>query len=200
MMAERLTRHLDRVRRRRHHSDHELLALIERTAVDAHLASCERCSIRHAELLCVIAEMDVVNAEADAAFDEQRLAHQRNHILRRLERNHGPARVLPFPAAAGAAGLAMIGRRWVAAAAIGGLVVGIFTGGLLRNRTDATDQLVRRSRPVETRPPDGPAGIVTADFRSAPDEVLLSELEAAVIPRTRPSELHVIDEFTPVAR
>lgn len=198
-MAEGLKRRLDRLRHGRHLSDTELRGLIERAAADVHLSACERCSIRHAELLCAAADRDASHVEADAAFDDGRLAHQRTHILRRLECNHGPARVLPFPAAAGAAAsLATIGRRWVAAAAIGGLVVGIFTGGLLRHRGNNGEEL-RQARNVESRSPVA-SGVVSADFRSTPDELLLDELEDAVIARPRPAELHAIDELTPIAR
>ncbi len=189
----------------RHLSDEDLLALIERTASDPHLEGCERCSVRHAELLCVIADLDVIHAEADASFDEERLLHQRTHILRRLEKNHGPARVLPFPAAAEGAGairvFASAGRRWIAAAAIAGLVVGIFSGRFLTHRsseptTEALRQIydssVRRSavRPV----------IVPAELRSSGrDEVLLEEVEMALA-RPRVQELTAIDAITPAAR
>jgi hypothetical protein len=192
-------------RRMRHLADEDLLALIETATSDAHLDSCERCATRHAELLCIIADLDVVHAEADAAFDEERLLHQRTHILRRLDKNHGPARVLPFPAAAEGAGgirvFASTGRRWIAAAAIAGLVVGIFSGRLVTNRhrespddrfPQAYSASVRRSaiRPV----------IVPAELRtSGRDELLFEEVESALA-RPRVQELTAIDAITPAAR
>lgn len=187
------------VRRLRHPSDEDLLALIERATPDAHVEACDRCATRHAELLCAIAEIDALHAEADAAFDAERLMHQRTHILRRLDRNNGPARVLRFPAAAAARGMTMIGaagRRWVAAAAIGGLVVGIFSGRLLTHRASTTTArqapLTAISRPVA-------GAIVPADLRPGVDEVLLAEVDAAL---SRPpiSELSAIDAITPAAR
>lgn len=197
-MAEGLMRRVERIFRARHLADSELLALIESAAAHDHVAACERCSIRHAELLCAAADREAGHSEADAAFDDRRLAHQRSHILRRLDRNNGPARVLPFPAAArAAASLTSIGRRWVAAAAIGGLIVGIFTGGLLRHRGEAAPEMVRQATTSARRAPA--ATVVPADLRVA-DELLLGELEDAVIARPRPAELHAIDELTPVAR
>lgn len=208
MMAEtgRLTGIFHRVNRRmRHLADEDLLALVERATSDAHLDGCERCAVRHSELLCIIADLDVLHAEADGVFDEERLLHQRTHILRRLEKNHGPARVLPFPAAAEGGGairvLASAGRRWVAAAAIAGLVVGIFSGRLLTHRTDEAspdalrefyDASVRRS---VTRTPIVPAELRT----SGRDEVLLEEVESALA-RPRVQELTAIDAITPAAR
>jgi hypothetical protein len=189
----------------RHLGDEDLLALIESAASDAHLESCERCAVRHAELLCVIADLDVVHSEADAVFDKERLLHQRTHILRRLEKNHGPAKVLPFPAAAeGVGGIRVFasgGRRWVAAAAIAGLVVGIFSGRLLTHRGDETpgDSLpqaysasVRRaiSRPI----------VVPAELRtSGRDEMLLEEVESALA-QPGVDELTAIDAITPAGR
>lgn len=192
-------------RRMRHLSDEDLLALIESATSDAHLDACERCAVRHAELLCVIADLDVVHTEADAVFDDERLLHQRTHILHRLDKNHGPARVLPFPAAAESNGairvLASAGRRWVAAAAIAGLVVGIFSGRMLTHRGDEPnpdrlhqvyDASIRRSA---TNPV-----IVPAELRTGGrDEILFEEVESALV---RPSvqELTAIDAITPAAR
>jgi hypothetical protein len=187
-------------RRMRHLSDEDLLALIESATSDAHLDGCDRCATRHAELLCVIAELDVVHAEADAAFDEERLLHQRTHILRRLDRNNGPARVLPFPAAAeGARGmhvLSVAGRRWVAAAAIGGVLVGIFSGRLITHRSAANPvEAMRQARTATVNP-----AIVPADLRGARrDEILLEEVDTA-LSHLRVDELSAIDAITPAAR
>ncbi|HSL23302.1 MAG TPA: hypothetical protein VK886_17365 [Vicinamibacterales bacterium] len=189
-------------RRMRHLSDEELLALIESTTPDAHVEACDRCATRHAELLCVIAELDVIHADADAAFDPERLMHQRTHILRRLDRNNGPARVLPFPAAAAERGMSMVGaagRRWVAAAAIGGLVVGIFSGRLLTHRAGDPTTVARQGQPSALSRPAGAPAIVPADLRPGVDEVLLAEVDAAL---SQPgiSELSAIDAITPAAR
>jgi hypothetical protein len=194
-MVEGLRHRVGRLLRGRHLGDADLMALIDRTSSHEHVAGCERCANRHAELLCAVTDR-ADNSEADAGFDDRRLAHQRTHILRRLERNHGPARVLPFPAAARAAvGLTTLGRRWVAAAAIGGLIVGIFTGGLLRHRASADREMLR---PAIAEARRSPAAVVPADLRA--DELLLIELEDAVIARPRAAELYAIDELTPVAR
>lgn len=191
-------------RRMRHLSDEDLLALIESATSDAHLDGCPRCATRHAELLCVIADLDIIHADADAVFDDERLLHQRTHILRRLDRNHGPARVLPFPAAVDRAGgmhiFASAGRRWVAAAAIGGLVVGIFSGRLFTHRDEESATPARQAySAVARRGPARPA-LVPADLRTTGgDEVLLEEVESALA-RPRVHELSAIDAITPAAR
>lgn len=201
-----LTRIAHRIgRRMRHLGDEELLALIESATSDAHLESCQRCAVRHAELLCVIADLDVVHAEADAVFDEERLLHQRTHILRRLEKNHGPARVLPFPAAAESVGgirvFASAGRRWVAAAAIAGLVVGIFSGRLLTHRSDqATSDGLPQAYSASVRRAMSRPVVVPAELRTnGRDEMLLEEVESAVA-QPRVDELIAIDAITPAAR
>lgn len=191
-------------RRMRHLADEDLLALIETATSDAHLDGCDRCATRHAELLCIIADLDVVHADADAVFDDERLLHQRTHILRRLDKNHGPARVLPFPAAYGAGAIrvfASTGRRWVAAAAIAGLVVGIFSGRLVTHRNnqireDAFPQAYSASVRVSAARPV----IVPAELRtSGRDEPLFEEVESALA-RPRVQELTAIDAITPAAR
>jgi hypothetical protein len=184
-----------------HLSDEDLLTLVERAADVSVLGDCEPCGTRHAQLLCVLADLDGWHPEADAVFDEPRLAHQRAHILRRLERNHGPARVLPFPAAgapdpARPRHLPGLGRRWMAAAAIGGLMVGLFTGRFL----DVRDVLTRvpQARIAEPRLSPARSEVIPADLGSV-DELLLGEVEAALA-RPRPVELRAIDALTPVAR
>lgn len=184
----------------RHLSDEDLLALIESATSDAHLEGCDRCATRRAELLCVIADLDVVHAEADAVFDEERLLHQRTHILRRLDRNNGPARVLPFPGAADEPRsmhvLSASGRRWVAAAAIGGVLVGIFSGRLLTHRSDRNpSEPMRTARSVVVTP-----GLVQADLRGlGRDEAILEEVDF-VLAHPRVGELSAIDAITPSAR
>jgi hypothetical protein len=207
--AGRLTAKLRQLgHRMRHPSDEDLLALIESATSDAHVDGCERCSTRHAELLCLIAEIDVIHSEADAVFDEERLLHQRTHILRRLDRNNGPARVLRFPA--GAEGersmrvMSSVARRWVAAAAIGGVLVGIFSGRLLTRRTDGDPaEAMRQARAISATRGAASPGIVTADLRGASpglyDELLLDEVDSALSQR-RVHELVAIDAITPAAR
>lgn len=194
--------------RRRHLPDEVLLVLAEQASGHAHLASCDRCAARHAELLCLMADLDDLHPDADAAFDAERLAHQRAHILRRLDRNHGPARVLPFPAAAeGARGLPLIGaggRRWVAAAAIGGLLVGVFSGRFLTHRPGEPASSFQGAPAFQEafrapRPGPQPA-VIPADLRNpAGDEIIFDEIETALA-RHPVSELTAIDAITPAAR
>jgi anti-sigma factor RsiW len=191
------------LRRQRHLSDEQLLSLIESGSGDAHLSTCERCANRHAELLCAIGDLTELHAEADGIFDEHHLARQHAQILKHIDRNHGPARVLHFPAVAPAIQHGQpFGRRWVAAAAIAGLMVGIFAGWRLDH-----DTLGARSHQItaEARPSAGPLagghdGIVSAKNRKVVnDETLLVEVDAAVA-NPRVKELKAIDALTPAAR
>ena len=196
----RLTGLLHRVGRLRHLSDEDLLAVIEARGSQPHLDRCERCALRHAQILSAIADIDAIHRDADAAFDDERLLHQRSHILRRLDRNNGPARVLPFPAAVeGSSGIRAIGRRWAAAAAIGGVLVGIFSGRFLTHRTDDTTDVLRPTRTITAARPAVGGEVMPADLRFVRDEVLLAEVESAIA-SPHVSELSAIDAITPAAR
>lgn len=192
------------LRRPRHLADEQLLALIETASGDAHLSTCERCANRHAELLCAIGDLDEFNAEADAAFDEHHLARQHAQILRHIDRNHGPARVLHFPALTSAIPHGQpFGRRWVAAAAIAGLIVGAFAGWRLDHealRARQARMAAAQARTSERQFTQGGSVIVPADHRRVgSDERLLVEVDAAVT-RPRVKELTAIDALTPSAR
>ncbi len=191
------------LRRRRHLSDEQLLSLIESASGDAHLSTCERCANRHAELLCAIGDLTELHGDADAVFDEHHLARQYAQILRHIDRNHGPARVLHFPALAPAVQHGQsVGRRWVAAAAIAGLVVGAFAGWRLDHESLRARQgdITAHARPSERPLPEAGAVMVSADHRKfGNDEKLLVEVDAAVA-RPRVKELTAIDALTPSAR
>lgn len=191
------------LRRQRHLTDEQLLALIEHASGDAHLSSCERCAIRHAEFVSAVGGLDEIHAEADALFDEHHLARQHAQILKHIDHNHGPARVLHFPAVTPAVPHGQpFGRRWVAAAAIVGLTVGVFAGWRLDR--DALRTGRQRLAAAETRTSERPLtpvrGILSADYRKiASDETLLVEVDAAVA-RPRVKELTAIDALTPSTR
>lgn len=191
------------LRRHRHLTDEQLLSLVASASGDAHLASCERCANRHAELLCAIGDLDDLHAEADAAFDEHHLARQHAQILKHIDRNHGPARVLHFPALTAAVHHGQsLGRRWVAAAAIAGLMVGIFAGWRLDHDAIRArqQQMAAQARTTERELADARGVIVSADRRTTiNDERLLVEVDAAVS-RPRVKELTAIDALTPSAR
>src|SRR5262245_12656637 len=97
-----------------------------------HLADCEDCARRYAELAHV---MDAVradgDADAEAAFTADRLRAQQQQIARRLEAISRPARVLSFPGRVVQGTIrasTMRSPRWTAAAAAAGLFLGIALG------------------------------------------------------------------------
>lgn len=98
-----------------------------------HLADCESCAARYADLAAFMeALQDEGAAEADAVFSAERLQAQHQQIARRLELVGQRAKVLSFPrrfvrstmtpASSHAA------PRWMAAAAAAGLFVGVAVG------------------------------------------------------------------------
>ena len=130
------------------------------------------------------------------------MERQRDRILRRIDALQSGPRVLPFPAAGQhghAAAQPRVFRRWVAAAAVAGLLVGLGAGRMAFNGGGA--------RTDGGRAPADRAGGVTGPPRQAPtmralhvesgrdDDQFLSEIElATAAPRTR--ELRAIYAFT----
>jgi hypothetical protein len=177
-------------------------------AARRHLESCPSCARRY-ELISAPLERlrDQAVGAADAIFTNERLKAQREHILHRLEAAEHPARVIPFPFApsgrqAGAGVRVM--RRWVAAAAAAGVLVGL---GLGRLATPVAPQapptsLIAANRAMQAqpamRPGPGSSGSAIAD--NAADEDLLSAIDDAVNRRTSIAELQAIDALTPHAR
>ena len=172
-----------------------------------HLADCEPCGARYAELT---AFMDVLrragDAEADAIFTADRLRSQRQQIARRIEHAGRPARVLSFPGRLVrrtiSASTARTAPRWVAAAAAAGLFLGAALGASYQwgARTRGGPPLIGRDAggarsarlaPVATR------GTTPADV--AADDAFLSDLEIA-LERPHTLELQAFDALTPHVR
>ena len=163
-----------------------------------HVETCAPCGVRYQTFRTHLDEAAVASSDAaDAVFTEERLAHQRERIMRRID-VHG-ARVLPFPVAEpGARGPAHQRSvlRWVTAAAAAGLLVGLTAGRVLHlgDETAAT----RIARSTAPRPSDvnGSGRVMTAALtRQDLDNALLSEIEMALSsPRT--PELRAIDSLT----
>jgi anti-sigma factor RsiW len=174
--------------------------------VAEHLADCEGCTSRYADLT---AFMDGLrregDAEADAIFTPERLRLQQQHIVRRIALVGRPARVLSFPGRLVRrtidASAARTTPRWLAAAAAAGLFVGVAVGASYQWRTqlqtrdsflsEASRARAQRLSPAATR------GTGTADV--AADDAFLSDLEIALErPHTR--ELQAFDALTPHVR
>jgi hypothetical protein len=153
-------------------------------------------------LAVLVAEMDdatsAAAAEADAHFPAERLERQRNAILRRLEHGRAMGRLLRFPAPARRpVPTGPSHRRWIAAAAAAGLLLGIFTGRYVG--VDRPRFAVRADRSSATT---APAVTVAAPGLGAPhaaDEVLLGEVDTALA-HHRSVELRALDALTPRAK
>lgn len=171
--------------------------------VAEHLADCQACAARYADLASFmdgLREDGVV--EADAVFTPDRLRAQQLQIARRLEQVGRPARIISFPSRVVrrtmSATSARSAPRWMAGAAAAGLFIGVAVGASYNFGTHSfltsappTNASRPRLTPVATRG-DSPAQI-------AADDAFMSELEVALErPHTR--ELVAFDALTPHAR
>jgi hypothetical protein len=159
-----------------------------------HLADCETCGGRYAELARFL---DALRAEGDAeandVFTAERLQAQQQQVARRIEHAGRPARVISFPARLVRRSItsttAPTAPRWIAAAAAAGLFVGVALGASYE-----WDWRGPSARSVFTSDARG-----TGSTDVAADDAFLSELEAALDrPRTR--ELIAYDALTPHVR
>jgi hypothetical protein len=168
--------------------------------VARHLATCRRCRAVADRAVSLLAEARAqAEHDADEVFTEAVLDRQRAHVMRRLEQNGHPARVLPFPAPSLAfPGTSQVVRRWVAAAAAAGLLVGALAGRFVTLRQEGRLAPVAAPAMATAAPRSqaapAAAAVTTADDRSG-DEAFLVELEVARSPRIEP--LQALDAMTP---
>ena len=160
---------------------------------NAHLNACHGCRTRYDELARALEHVreDAVR-EADAVFTADRLHDQRDRVLRRLERQGHHADVLRFPNRFGShrAAHRLLGpaRRWVAGAAVAGLVAGVFLGFAVDRRVGA---------PTAARGQGVAAAAANWQPASAQDEQMLTEIEEALTGSTRRvPELRTLDAMT----
>lgn len=165
-----------------------------------HLADCELCATRYAELAGLMTVLRREGeADADAVFTADRLRTQQQHIARRLEHVGRPARVISFPGQFVRrtihASTSRTAPRWMAAAAAAGLFIGVAVGASYERGSRARGPIggsaSQRLTPVATR------GGNPTDI--AADDAFLSDLEVALErPHTR--ELQAFDALTPHVR
>jgi hypothetical protein len=161
-------------------------------AAAAHLSDCARCQSRAAAAERALDGLRAdAHAAADAAFSAADLDRQQRAIAARIARTHRAARVLPFPGHDVALTARPADRRWLAAAAAAGLVLGALAG-----------QLPHLGNGVPADEAAGAAGaapaVVAARVETRPlEDTLLSEVEAALDTEARP-ELRALDALTPV--
>jgi len=196
-------RHLDdTILIRRYLADRGLAALdASDEAPLRHLAHCPACEARYRAVRAAFDETrEAAIADAEAACSADRMERQRERILRRVDALQSGPRVLPFPAAGQnghAAAQPRVFRRWVAAAAVAGLLVGlgagriVFNGGDSRTTADARQQIAPASAPARQAPTMRALHVDSG----LSDDQFLSEIEmATAAPRTR--ELRAIYAFT----
>lgn len=180
----------------RHASEPALLAVIAGEPETAHVSSCAPCRARLAALRAWVGDTAAdAGAMADAVFTPDRLAEQKSEILRRLEAAGRSARVIAFPAGAAAPALQSTRQvlRWVAAAAVAGVMVGLASGRLLDlNGTQASRPAGPSAR---TQTPPRAQSLATAA-----DELDEAALLDAAYDRISLDSLRTIDDMTPRAR
>jgi hypothetical protein len=179
--------------------------------VAEHLADCDECAARYAELVDV---MDEVRADADAGtdavFTPERLRAQQQHIERRLEHVGRAARVISFPHhGAGERHATTPSRmpRFVVAAAAAGLFIGVALGATYGQWPVWPARSFRASGSAVARPslgtPVAARDTAARDTNLAPDlsadEAFWSEFEL-MLDRPTTRELQPFDALTPRAR
>jgi hypothetical protein len=176
----------------RHLTEEQLIAHGPDAELPPDIAGCDRCLALHQSVTQTLREVTATAAvSADAAFPPERLARQRARILTRLQRHGQQARVLAFPLPRTHRPALLHPRslrRWVAAAAAAGLIVGLVAG---RTVHDIPSLHVSMGLPTTSysravRP------------RESADDELLREVERAVVP-AGPTALWPIDKVTPAA-
>ncbi len=195
--------------RGRHLDDAALAELWTAAASDepasgGHLDECASCRTRYTALAAWLETLreDAV-AEADEAFPADKLAAQQAHILRRLEAMERPARVIAFPRFARPIGAHHSNtRRWIAAAAVAGLVIGLAGGQVidLRHKIGRTSSFTPSESVARiSSGPANPPSYRTVSLTS--DEALLMEIGTEPTPYAHmPEPLRALDGLTPRAR
>jgi hypothetical protein len=186
-----------------HLSDNRLVELYFTETLSAqeqqHLGACHACDSRRTQISHLLDETAQASIEdVETAFPAERLARQQLQILDRVDAVAGPARVIAFPAHP-VASTPVTGRtrptnRWVAAAAVAGLVVGVVAGRAGRSIGPSTP---RGTSPVQVarQVTPAPKGIRAVSTQLSDDEFLV-ELESA-LGNQNTGALRALDELTP---
>lgn len=184
------SRHLDLV------ALSDALVGLSSPSTDAHLASCARC---RAERDRLDASLDAVAgdavAEADGALPAAILDRQRLSIRQRIGRVGAGARLLSFPGPVTPRPMEppRADRRWISAAAVAGLLVGVAVGRL-QNGDDGRGRGPATTSTVVT-PRAAADAVVAEPWR---DDPLLQDVDAVLTRQTRP-EFEALDGLTPIS-
>ena len=167
---------------------------------ESHLRTCAECRARYGAFTTWLDSMRAdAHAEADDIFTRDRLAVQHTQIFRRLESLEHPARIIAFPRFARPVSVQPGGRRrWIAAAAVVGLITGVGVGQLLdfsRQQSQGVPVVQSRTSPALAEPARGvqPAASVS-------DESFLYEPEVTTSQARVPDSLQYLNAITPGAR
>lgn len=188
----------------RHLSEDRLIALslgdtAPASGHEEHLAVCDSCRARCASLSAMLDEVAAASAiEADAAFPPDRLVRQHTRILQRLSADGRPGRVIAFPAGTSGAYDAMSWRpatRWIAAAALAGLFVGVLADQVLTHLPTGTRG---NGQPASAPAMLASQPVIQPVVTSVSDDEFLGQLEAAV-QGGGPVMLRPLDAMTPLA-
>jgi hypothetical protein len=174
-------------------------------AEQQHLSACARCDARRARLQSLLDDVSVTAAEAaDAVFPPERLARQQTRIMAHLQHEGRPARVIAFPA--GQANGPTVSRtrpasRWIAAAAVAGLVIGVIAGRVGRDvslgRQTGVHVLASRGAEAPDLRATGSTGIIREVSNPVDEEEFLSQIEIAI--DSPAAALQPLDDLTPRA-
>jgi hypothetical protein len=182
-----------------HLSDDQLMESFVLSSESEHLRVCGECRARFQNLVGTLEQIrEEAVSEADAIFTVERLHEQRDRVLRRLERHAHPAEVLVFPDRSRghqAAYRLLPARRWVAGAAVAGLVAGLFLGFAVDRRVGSVSSRAMKS------PAAGAAAWqrVSNDepaMTAMRDEQILTDIEDALTGPHRVLEMRVLDDMT----
>ena len=168
---------------------------------ESHLRACAECRSRYGAFAGWLEGVRTdAHAEADEVFTRERLAQQQSQIFRRLESLEHPARILTFPRFARPVSVQPNGRRrWIAAAAAAGLIVGVGLGQMIDVSKQAQPQSMAAARTTVTTPIDPPRPIQPATASN--DESFLYEPEAVSSSQALvPDSLQYLNAITPGAR
>jgi hypothetical protein len=177
------------------------------TEAFAHLRVCEVCARRYERVGWQIEALrEADEADCDALFTPERLDPQRSQILRRLEHLGRQARVLRFPEKT-PRHLSLPHRshvlsRWVAAAAVAGLMIGMSLGWFLDFHPLGTSQpgrVASVSTPGRTVLSGPPTRSRLPERNLQDDEAFLSRIDQAYASQ-RAAELEALDALTPHVR
>ena len=197
----------DRLRLNRHVSDADLTSVWADARLGAaahgpaalHVRDCSACRARLSALSTWLEGLRAdARQEADDAFPRERLVAQQAQIMRRLEALERPAKVLAFPRFTRAISVPHAGgQRWIAAAAVAGVVVGIALGQVFDIRRITLDRAA--ARPTEiARTTTGLDRIGIQRISADSDEDFLYSAEPAT--GLIPESLRSLHEITPSAR